>query len=173
MNIQGGTLLCNSNCDGFVTSQCIGYVICNNNGSRDTGEACDGTDLGGYTCSDFDEFTGGTLSCNSNCDFDASQCTGGPGVSKIGQCIYTEQTSDTCEDDGFLTFSWTATWTWDPSNPGHQDPNNRQAKCINGQKTVECPAQIPLPFFGFYNMIVALMLISLIYWILALRKKKT
>ncbi len=39
------------------------------------GEQCDGN-LGGFDCSDFDDFTGGNLNC-VNCMLDTSECTGG------------------------------------------------------------------------------------------------
>ena len=59
-------------------SHCIGATACNNNEKKDPGEQCDGSDLGGATCASLG-FTGGTLSCNTNCVFDTSGCTGGGG----------------------------------------------------------------------------------------------
>ena len=45
------------------------------NGIIDSGEDCDGSNLGGATCSSLG-YSGGTLSCNaSTCKFDASKCT--------------------------------------------------------------------------------------------------
>ena len=41
----------------------------------DTGEECDGTELGPWTCQDFD-CTGGTLACTASCTRDFSGCTG-------------------------------------------------------------------------------------------------
>lgn len=43
-----------------------------------SGEQCDGSDLGGATCSS-QGFSGGTLSCSSACTFNTSQCTSGGG----------------------------------------------------------------------------------------------
>lgn len=45
-------------------------------GKVDSGEVCDGADLGGKTCQDVDaSYTGGTLACASNCmSFDESGC---------------------------------------------------------------------------------------------------
>ena len=46
-------------------------------GNINTGEVCDGTALSGKTCHDVNRcFTGGTLSCDSRCSFDTTQCTG-------------------------------------------------------------------------------------------------
>jgi len=49
---------------------------CGNN-IKDAGEQCDGSDLGGQTCVGLG-YTGGTLSCLSNCQFDKSGCTSPP-----------------------------------------------------------------------------------------------
>ncbi len=74
----GGTLACNSTCSGFDTSGCTtgGGAVCGN-GVLETGEVCDGADLGGQTCQS-QGFAGGTLSCNATCSgFDTSGCTTG------------------------------------------------------------------------------------------------
>ena len=44
------------------------------NGTIDSGEECDGSNLNGKSCST-QGFSGGTLSCNSNCTFNTSSCT--------------------------------------------------------------------------------------------------
>jgi len=163
---SGGDLECNSQCDGFITANCDGYS-CNNDGVLDAGsEACDGSDLGGFSCVDFDDFVeGDLLGCNSNCDFDTNLCsTGGGGDgSVIGRCVYTETSTGSCETDGFLSSSWTAVWFGDPSE--------REASCVGGEKVIECPAQIPLSFFNLYNMLITLLAIAGIYGILSLKKK--
>lgn len=48
-------------------------------GIRQTGEACDGSDLAGETCATRG-FAGGTLGCQVRCSFDTSSCTGGTGT---------------------------------------------------------------------------------------------
>ncbi len=114
--------------------------------------------------------TGGT-SCwcywnevTSNCDTNVDNTA--------GRCIYTQSSGDTCEDDGFLTFSWTAQWIWNEGKTAADDPTELHLKCIDGSKTVECPAQIALPYFTFYNVAAAVILIALVYWALATRGKK-
>ena len=77
----GGTLSCNSNCV-FDTINCIGGTegVCGD-GIVNRGETCDGTNWGPITgCSNFDEFTGGSLFC-VNCGFDTSSCTKGESCS--------------------------------------------------------------------------------------------
>ncbi len=48
------------------------------NGVIDTGEACDGDNLGGLACGDLDGFTGGDLACTAACQFDTTACTDDP-----------------------------------------------------------------------------------------------
>ena len=58
----------------------IKITVCGNN-IKETGEQCDGTDLGGASCTSFG-YSGGTLSCKPSCEFDTSNCTsrgGSPG----------------------------------------------------------------------------------------------
>ena len=69
----GGTLACNSTCDGYDTSGC---TTCGN-GSVDPDEECDSNDLDQETCQGLG-FTGGTLGCYANCTYDTSQCQGAP-----------------------------------------------------------------------------------------------
>jgi hypothetical protein len=47
-------------------------AICGNN-IKEEGEQCDGSDLGGQTCTSLG-YSGGTLSCYSNCTFNTSNC---------------------------------------------------------------------------------------------------
>lgn len=47
------------------------------NGVIDSGEECDGSNLAGQSCSSRG-FSGGSLSCNSNCTINTSQCTSPP-----------------------------------------------------------------------------------------------
>jgi hypothetical protein len=52
--------------------------VCGNN-IREGSEQCDGSDLGGQTCTSLG-YSGGTLSCNPDCTFNTSGCwTGGGG----------------------------------------------------------------------------------------------
>ncbi len=73
-----GTLACNSTCTAYDTSGCSnnGGPVCGN-GVIETGEVCDGSNLGGETCVS-QGFSGGTLACNGSCTgFDTSGCTSG------------------------------------------------------------------------------------------------
>jgi len=118
----------------------------------------------------------------------------------IGSCSYNEDTSDTCSDDNFLTYSWTALWDWDVGNNGFNDAQScteeycigenccvqdsednlwyydlvppKSLECVDGQNVVPCPARIQLSFFNIYNLIVAIVIIAIIYWALNSKKKK-
>lgn len=94
----GGTLACNSTCDGFDTSGCIaGGPVCGN-GVIETGEDCDGTNLGGATCTSLG-FSGGTLACSPSCTYDTSACT-------TGGC-----TTQTLYSNNFDSTSGLSDWT--------------------------------------------------------------
>ena len=189
IGLSGSGLTCTSECR-LDSSACTGPTggSCGD-GIVQVGETCDpGVGLS-LTCTDLGFDNGGPPTCvEGECYIDTTQCTltGIPGL--IGSCRYTSTgTGDTC-DDGFLTIDYTATWTWDPDNtapppspgPGwvlgtdgqyHYDPDGLSAQCQSVMETLACPAQIALPFFGFYNVIIALMIIGLVYWVLALNRK--
>ncbi len=157
----GGILSCDSSCQ-FDTSLCTGGTAgtCGD-GVINTGETCDGIEWGPIIgCTDFDEFTSGagTLSCDSSCQFDTSLCTGG---TISGTCTVTQTVESECEEEpkGLFIYSWTGEWDGIIGGDAY-------ATCIAGGdgETIECPAQVELPFFNFYNVIIALGLISLIYF---------
>ena len=117
--------------------------------------------------------------------------------SNIGTCSYNGDSDDTCSDDGFLSYSWTASWTWDENNnydeqdcqffcgqvgcvedpeesgSWHCDPNNAHSQCTPGENTVPCVSQEGLPFFGIYNFIVAVLVVALIYFLMNLKKRRS
>jgi len=118
-------------------------------------------------------------------------------VTKIGTCTYTTDSSIDplgCEDDGYISYGWEGVWSWDslnaytpepdPNNGSyveytigsgewHYDPNNKKSLCEDsGVTVVECPAQIELPFFGTWGIVVTIALIILIYVALSLKKHK-
>ena len=70
-------------------------ILCGN-GVIDSPEGCDGSNLNGATCDDFD-YPGGTLSCNSNCTFNFSACND-PAVCGDGICQVKEN-STSCSQD--------------------------------------------------------------------------
>jgi len=88
----------------------------------------------------------------------------------IGSCIYDENTTDNC-DDGVLVYSWSGLWTWDPNNPTHYDPEDKENQCQDGSTSVPCPAEVQIPFFSYINVIIALIVITIIYIIIRKEKK--
>jgi uncharacterized protein YjiK len=75
------------------------------NGVRDPGEECDGSDLGGATCSN-GGCSGGTPSCSSACTLDFSGCTGCPdcgnGLREFGEeCDGADLGGEDCGTLGF------------------------------------------------------------------------
>lgn len=91
-NYHGGTLTCGS------PQSCVfnkgGCIYCGD-GVRNGPEACEGGDLGGQSCQGLG-FTGGNLSCNSNCTHNTAGCFNafcGDGVCNNGE------TSCSCPGD--------------------------------------------------------------------------
>ena len=148
-------------------SQCSGIAACGNYADpgscgADVCSVADNSVPSGVDCND------PNIACSCAWNTTSSSCyanVGGP----AGTCTYTQQTNDNC-DDGFLTFSWTAQWTWFPGKTPADDPEGLYLQCVDGSKIVECPAQIALPFFNYYNLIVAFIMIGLIYWVLSMKK---
>lgn len=72
------------------------------NGTRETGEACDGTDLGGFTCTSLG-YASGTLTCEPSCLLNYDNCVAMPvcgnGVLEINEeCDDGPQNSNTAPD---------------------------------------------------------------------------
>ncbi len=128
-------------------------------------------------CSVVDSSVPAGVDCSNNsntlcrCSWDSNAGTCNANVDgPAGLCTFTQTSSgDTC-DDGFLTFSWTASWAFAPGKTAADDTTGLRAKCVDGSKTVECPAQIALPFFSTYSIIGVVIVIALIYWALTMRK---
>jgi hypothetical protein len=109
-----GTLACDANCD-FSLSNCLdcGGMYCGDGSINRPEEECDKTDLGGMQCSDFDDYTGGSLACTSDCQFDFNLCTG-PNPPKCGDgvinqfweiCDGGDLGGATCQSEGFASGS--------------------------------------------------------------------
>ncbi len=123
----------------------------------------------GISCTD------GTTNCFCSWDTITSMCKGvsellsynaTTGIEQVsGRCIINANgKSGTCAQGGTISYGWTATWTG--------TPETKPASCVNGQTVLQCPAQIQLPFFGFYNFLITGLLIALIYAMLLRNKKK-
>ncbi len=99
-----GSLSCKPNCGAFDTSACGPKIECGNN-SLESGEVCDGTDLGGASCVGLG-LGPGTLGCLPNCsDFDRRACqnAGDCGNNRINDgetCDGTDLDNKTCSDFG-------------------------------------------------------------------------
>jgi hypothetical protein len=119
----------------------------------------------------------------------------------IGNCTYTTNTIKECDEEpvGIYTASWDGTWRWGVNNTGwsstndcianspcdlasecvldgilyYCDPEGKSGLCTQGgSTTIECPAQIRLPFFNAYGLIVSLLAIFAVYFLISRRHKK-
>ena len=91
----GGALKCN-NCN-LDTSGCQGQTGNCGDAKIDIGEACDGNVFGQIkSCTDYSEFSGGTLKCTTSCQLDTSGCTEKPkcGNNKL-------DTGELCDNNNF------------------------------------------------------------------------
>lgn len=107
------------------------------------------------------EWESGACVAKENLSYSSCGSSGTPPSS--GVCVFTENTNDNC-DDGILTYSWTAIWQGNVSLP-HPD-------CVDGGNSIECPAQIRLPFFNAYNFVIAILAIFAVYFLISRRHKK-
>ncbi len=110
----------------------------------------------------------------------------------IGMCSYQENTLDNC-DDGFLEYSWVATWTWGGNNgysdyllgpsedeedyvyssgKWYYDPERVSERCRDGSNVIQCPAEIKLPFFGAYQFAITIFLTMIIYMFIMHKQKR-
>jgi hypothetical protein len=131
------------------------------------------------------------------CGWAEEQCNFGftiddNGVS-FGSCTFDEDMSgdeNGCADS-YLSYTWTGTWTWSTENPSssidpndsdyiydtidgkwHYDPSGFSLTCNDGETTIPCPAQVQLSGFNWINLIAALIIVGLIYWLFQFNKNK-
>ncbi|MBU1252596.1 MAG: hypothetical protein KJ905_03455 [Nanoarchaeota archaeon] len=84
-----------------------------------------------------------------------------------GQCTYTQEPVEgSCETDQFITISIQGIWS---GNPG--DPEKLECETLV-TRTLECPAQIALPFFGntsgaqFFGIVMVLVIVAMVYFVM-------
>ena len=141
-------------CSSYLDESSCGNDICNVvESSNPSSVSCDDPNVG-CACS--------WSSSSGKCNFDYSLFDNQT-QELLGSCTFSEQTSDDCSD-GFLSYSWTTTWT------GNQE--NKPLSCQDGSQVLECPAQIQLPLFGIYNFIMATGIVLLVYLFLSFKQKK-
>lgn len=103
LGLSGGNLSCSSDCK-IITAGCNG--VCGN-GNLEEGETCDGTVLPVTACAELEDynFTGGNLSCKSDCTWEFAQCTSaecGNGIIDINEeCEVDDLQGVTCSSLGY------------------------------------------------------------------------
>lgn len=70
-NYYAGELACDSDCQGVNVDGCLGYC---GDGKIDLGEECDGADVSGVSCSDFQSSGYGSMRCTPQCTLDDVAC---------------------------------------------------------------------------------------------------
>lgn len=112
---SSGILDCNSQCQLDVSACRTPEEDTCGDGVKDSNEQCDGNDFGEIStaCTDYsDDFTGGQLSCNDNCQYDTLSCeaptssepTCGDGIIQPSEvCDGDNLNNNTCSSyDGFI-----------------------------------------------------------------------
>ncbi len=136
--------------------------ISNNNSRCDVGEGCLSAD-----CKDGDQD-----SCSNETYCSLGKCSSVQtpvNLGVLGGCKISQIVEKTCEQEpaGYKILKWTGEWTGgiDTSDPAYQ-------KCIaGGSSTVPCPAQVQLPFFDYYQIVIAVVVIALIYLSIVFKRK--
>jgi len=137
-----------------------GEIPTNNNGSCDSG--IDG-------CSSDDCLDGDRDSCASPFYCSAGKCSSVEGPpSTSGLCSISQTIDKDCDDEpvGYKSITWIGTWN------GEGECGAACQKCeVGGKTTIPCPSQIQLPFFDYYQIIIAVIVIAAIYVSMIIRRK--
>jgi len=139
-------------------------------GDEVTGDEDDECEIG-EGCLSSDCADGNTDSCSDDyycIDGECSSAVNPIDLASFGGCKITQTIEKGCDEEptGYKIISWTGVWT------GEETSGTAYETCITGGKsTVSCSAQIQLPFFDYYEMIIALAVIAAIYISLIFRKK--
>ncbi len=92
-------------CGVGATLTCVAAPGVCGNGTINTGEQCDGANLGGATCTSQGFGGGGTLACDGSCQYDTSDCTaslcGNATINTGEQCDGANLGGATCVSQGF------------------------------------------------------------------------
>ena len=109
-----------------------------------------------------------TTDCECSWNSESSLCQG---VGLGGLCRYSSETlgEATCEaGDQFIEIRVTGTWSG-----ARPDPQGLDLKCETPvTRVLECPAQIALPFFGIYGILITVLLVVGVYGVLSLRSNR-
>lgn len=132
----------------------------NNNGTCDAGEGCSSAD-----CKDGDTDTCAEgLYCSSGkCGSVLSPIS----LEVVGNCKITQSIEKSCEEEpvGYKIISWTGEWTGNQTGSAYTN-------CIaGGRSTVPCAAQVQLPFFDGFELIVTVLVLGSIYFLLLHKKE--
>jgi hypothetical protein len=137
---------------------------------------------------------------DKECTFDTSDCGGGNPVDfLIGNCTYGVDGTNECDEEpiGFYTSSWSGMWNWlhdgwdDPNGQSNCETANGVGTCVQdgstwyydpegdstacedgGSTTIECPAEIPLPFFDNFSFIISLLAVMSIYGLIHINSNR-
>ena len=140
----------------------------NSNGKCEVGEGCslplDCKDGSQDSCAD------GTYCSGGKCGSVENPVT----ILTLGYCKITQTLIKDCnvEPVGYKSFTMSGTWIGDASTKTGQAYQDCMNWVNQPPKNIPCPAQVQLPFFDYYEIGIALIVIALIYLFLFRNKLK-
>lgn len=175
-----GALEAGESCEGIYFTLNESERICSNFDNYETSDSimCNNCRLDFSNCyEEGEEVCGnGVLEGNEECEFwiysdvlgcDPQNCMYKTGSGDDGGVCYrtSNQSDDTCDNDGFLTYSWTGVYKIDGVEITSSSNPDALACLEGGTETIRCPdSYVRLPFFSWFNVLIALTLIGFIYY---------
>lgn len=98
LGFSGGLLSCATDCRSFDQKGCAAPSTCGNQ-RLDTGEQCDGNNVGSQTCASM-ALGSGTVTCNTNCSLNLSGCSTTQTTNLCGNG--TQNTGETCDGSNYF-----------------------------------------------------------------------
>lgn len=168
-----GNVTCNY---GFTLCRALGANYCypgaecpvgqippsNGNLKCDMGEGCLSDE-----CNDGDQ---DSCSNETYCVFGMCSSVEDPvTIGSFGGCKISQVIEKNCDEEpvGYKTVKWSGTWV------GTETSGVAYDRCIaGGRSNVPCPAQVQLPFFGYWGIGITVVIIALVYFFLISKRKK-
>ncbi len=100
--LEGRACAVGGDCQSGLCEASLCTTTCQD-GTRQSHEACEGSDHGGQSCADLGDFDGGILECTAACTFDLAQCTRCGDGARAGAeaCESGDLDGESCESLGF------------------------------------------------------------------------
>ncbi len=161
-----GCTLCNNEITGNYCN--LGAICPTGETPGDNDGICE-SGIDGCSSEDCEDGDQDTCSSDTYCVLGKCSSVEGPPPS-FGMCKITQVVESSCDEIPmkFRTLKIIGTWTGEECGPACEKCKALEDKLI----TIPCAAQIQLPFFGNYSIIIIAVLIALIYMFLKFKEKE-